>query len=95
MTLNFLWDGRAQPARGPKPTLSLERIADTGIAIADAEGLWERESSERTRSLFAGATDVPARLAALVEELETSTKSRRDAPTVRGSVRPTTCKPCG
>ena len=63
-------------------------------------------SQERTRWLLAigqhlkteydaGATDVPARLAALVEELETSTKSRRDAPTVRGSVRPTTCKPCG
>ena len=39
MTLNFLWEGRAQPARGPKPTLNLERIADTGIAIADADGL--------------------------------------------------------
>ncbi|WP_320068552.1 TetR/AcrR family transcriptional regulator [Micromonospora sp. RTGN7] len=39
MTIDFLWNGRARPTRGPKPTLSLERIADAGIAIADAEGL--------------------------------------------------------
>jgi AcrR family transcriptional regulator len=37
--MDFLWEGRAQPSRGPKGTLSLERIADAGIAIADAEGL--------------------------------------------------------
>ncbi|HEY2674344.1 MAG TPA: TetR/AcrR family transcriptional regulator [Rugosimonospora sp.] len=37
--MDFLWEGRAQPTRGPKPTLSIERIADTGIAVADAEGL--------------------------------------------------------
>jgi AcrR family transcriptional regulator len=35
----FLWGPRAQPARGPKPALTLERIADTAVAIADAEGL--------------------------------------------------------
>ncbi|GAA2640872.1 TetR/AcrR family transcriptional regulator [Dactylosporangium fulvum] len=39
MRLDFLWDGRAQPTRGPKPALSLKHIADAGIAIADAEGL--------------------------------------------------------
>jgi AcrR family transcriptional regulator len=39
VTMDFLWDGRAQPTRGPKPTLSLGRIADAGTAIADAEGL--------------------------------------------------------
>jgi AcrR family transcriptional regulator len=39
VTFDFLWEGRAQPTRGPKPTLSLERIADTAIAIADVEGL--------------------------------------------------------
>lgn len=37
--MDYLWEGRAQPTRGPKRTLSLERIADTGIAVADAEGL--------------------------------------------------------
>src|SRR5215218_3749291 len=39
MTVEFLWGARAQPTRGPKPTLSLDRITDTAIAIADAEGL--------------------------------------------------------
>jgi AcrR family transcriptional regulator len=39
VTFDVLWDGRTPPTRGPKPTLSLERIADAGIAIADTEGL--------------------------------------------------------
>ncbi|GAB3848372.1 TetR/AcrR family transcriptional regulator [Dactylosporangium cerinum] len=39
MPSDFLWGGRAQPTRGPKPTLTPEHIADAGIAIADAEGL--------------------------------------------------------
>jgi AcrR family transcriptional regulator len=39
MSADFLWGGRAQPTRGPKPALSLDAIADAGIAIADAEGL--------------------------------------------------------
>jgi AcrR family transcriptional regulator len=39
MTSEFLWRIRAQPARGPKPALSLERITDTAIEIGDAEGL--------------------------------------------------------
>ena len=39
MTADFLWQERAKPTRGPKPALTLERIADAAIAIADAEGL--------------------------------------------------------
>ncbi|MEV4638811.1 TetR/AcrR family transcriptional regulator [Actinoplanes sp. NPDC049548] len=39
MTVEFLWGGRARPTRGPKPALTLEGIADAGIAVADAEGL--------------------------------------------------------
>jgi AcrR family transcriptional regulator len=35
----MLWERRAHSTRGRKPTLSLEAIARTGIAIADAEGL--------------------------------------------------------
>jgi AcrR family transcriptional regulator len=35
----FLWEERPKPARGPKPALTLEQIADAAIAIADAEGL--------------------------------------------------------
>jgi AcrR family transcriptional regulator len=35
----LLWEQPASPKRGPKPTLSLEVIARTGIEIADLDGL--------------------------------------------------------
>ncbi|MQS17786.1 TetR/AcrR family transcriptional regulator [Streptomyces kaniharaensis] len=38
-TVRLLWGPPAKPTRGPKPALSLERIAAAGIEIADAEGL--------------------------------------------------------
>ncbi len=38
-TLDLLWAGQPQPARGPKPALSLDRIVRTAIDIADADGL--------------------------------------------------------
>lgn len=37
--VELLWGTAAGPSRGPRPTLSLERIAETGVRIADAEGL--------------------------------------------------------
>src|SRR3954471_954107 len=39
MTADFFWAPRPSPTRGPRPTLTLDRIADAAIAIADAEGL--------------------------------------------------------
>src|SRR5690349_18016327 len=39
MTADFFWAPRPRPTRGPKPALTLDRIADAAIAIADAEGL--------------------------------------------------------
>ncbi|MFI9363825.1 TetR/AcrR family transcriptional regulator [Kitasatospora sp. NPDC053057] len=38
-TVRLLWERPARPTRGPKPALSLERIADAGVEVADAEGL--------------------------------------------------------
>ncbi|MGK5629763.1 TetR/AcrR family transcriptional regulator [Streptomyces sp. URMC 123] len=35
----MLWGPRPKPSRGPKPALSLDRIARAGVEIADAEGL--------------------------------------------------------
>lgn len=50
--LDLLWGDRRQPTRGPKPALSLDRIVDTAVAIADAEGLaavsMERVATELT-----------------------------------------------
>jgi AcrR family transcriptional regulator len=39
MTVEFLWHGRSRPTRGPKPALTLDRITDAAITVADAEGL--------------------------------------------------------
>ncbi|MFJ8622429.1 TetR/AcrR family transcriptional regulator [Kitasatospora sp. NPDC093550] len=38
-TVRLLWGPPAKPSRGPKPALSLERIAAAGVEVADAEGL--------------------------------------------------------
>ncbi|MEU4296848.1 TetR/AcrR family transcriptional regulator [Kitasatospora aureofaciens] len=38
-TVRLLWDRPTRPTRGPKPALSLERIAAAGVEVADAEGL--------------------------------------------------------
>jgi AcrR family transcriptional regulator len=37
--VDLLWGDRKRPSRGPKPALSVERIAQTAIGIADNEGL--------------------------------------------------------
>ena len=38
-TVELLWGLREPPSRGPKPTLSIGRIAQAAIDIADADGL--------------------------------------------------------
>ena len=38
-TLDLLWGTGQRPRRGPKPSLSLERIVTEAISLADAEGL--------------------------------------------------------
>ncbi|MGH9242962.1 MAG: TetR/AcrR family transcriptional regulator [Acidimicrobiales bacterium] len=38
-TIELLWGLRPTPNRGPKPTLSLDRIAQVAVDIADADGL--------------------------------------------------------
>ncbi|MFF1870155.1 TetR/AcrR family transcriptional regulator C-terminal domain-containing protein [Streptomyces sp. CB03911] len=37
--VRLLWGPHPKPSRGPKPALSLDRIARAGVEIADAEGL--------------------------------------------------------
>ncbi|MFF5205024.1 TetR/AcrR family transcriptional regulator [Streptosporangium sp. NPDC000396] len=37
--LALLWGTSREPTRGPKPTLTVERIARTAVEIADAEGI--------------------------------------------------------
>ncbi|OPG09885.1 TetR family transcriptional regulator [Streptomyces sp. GKU 895] len=38
-TLELLWDTGKRPSRGPKPRLTLDRIVETAVRVADAEGL--------------------------------------------------------
>src|ERR1700761_2345616 len=38
-TFELLWGEPPRPRRGPKPSLSLERIVAEAIALADADGL--------------------------------------------------------
>ncbi|GAA5092885.1 TetR/AcrR family transcriptional regulator [Nocardia iowensis] len=38
-TLALLWDSGPRPSRGPKPGLTLDRIAEAAIEVADSEGL--------------------------------------------------------
>ncbi|MFJ9034736.1 TetR/AcrR family transcriptional regulator [Streptomyces sp. NPDC102274] len=38
-TARLLWRPHPKPARGPRPTLGLDRIARAGIEIADSDGL--------------------------------------------------------
>jgi AcrR family transcriptional regulator len=38
-TIELLWEPRPQPTRGPKPALSIDRIAQAAIEVADADGL--------------------------------------------------------
>lgn len=38
-TLELLWDSGPRPSRGPKPGLTIDRIVEAGVRIADEEGL--------------------------------------------------------
>ncbi|MFD5558469.1 TetR/AcrR family transcriptional regulator [Streptomyces sp. NPDC127068] len=38
-TLELLWEPERRPSRGPKPSLTVDRIALTAIRVADEEGL--------------------------------------------------------
>ncbi|MGC0419474.1 TetR/AcrR family transcriptional regulator [Embleya sp. AB8] len=40
-TVRLLWEPQPKPARGPRPTLDLDRIARAGVQIADWDGLSE------------------------------------------------------
>jgi AcrR family transcriptional regulator len=38
-TLELLWDTGRRPSRGPKPALTLDRIVEAAVQLADSEGL--------------------------------------------------------
>lgn len=54
-TFELLWDTREPPSRGPKRSLSVERIVQAAIDIADAEGL-DAVSMRRVAEQFSVTT---------------------------------------
>lgn len=63
--MNLLWGRRAQPRRGPKPTLSPERVARAAVGVADTEGLaavsMQRVAAEFDVTAMALYRHVPGR----------------------------------
>jgi AcrR family transcriptional regulator len=54
----LLWEGAARGARGPKPGLTLDRIVEAAIAVADAEGIEAVSMRRVARELGAGTMSL-------------------------------------
>src|SRR5690554_3832467 len=54
----LLWQGRERPTRGPRPGLTLDRIVETAIAVADAEGLEALSMRRVARELGVGTMSL-------------------------------------
>jgi AcrR family transcriptional regulator len=57
-TLDLLWDTGKRPSRGPRPGLTLERIVETAVGIADREGLDALSMRRIATELGAGAMSL-------------------------------------
>src|SRR2546430_15912316 len=73
-TVELLWGLRERPTRGPKPALSIERIAAAAVAVADVEGMaavsMQRVASEldfTKMSLYRYVTGKDELIAAMIE----------------------------
>lgn len=54
----LLWEGTGPRTRGPKPGLTLERIVDSAVAVADAEGIDAVSMRRVARELGAGTMSL-------------------------------------
>jgi AcrR family transcriptional regulator len=83
-TIDLLWGVEGEPRRGPKPSLSIERIIQVAVTIADGEGLeavsMQRVARECGVSTMALYRYVPgkAELVALMLDLGLGTPPRLD-----------------
>ena len=57
-TVELLWGTRATATRGPKPGLTVDRIVNAAIAIADAEGIEALSMRRVAEELGAGAMSL-------------------------------------
>jgi len=54
----LLWRGRERPSRGPRPGLTLDRIVDVAIAVADRDGLEALSMRRVARELGVGTMSL-------------------------------------
>ena len=66
--LEAAWGRRREPSRGPRPELSLGRIVDAGVTLADARGL-DAVSISRVAAALGAATMALYRYVRTKEEL--------------------------
>ena len=57
-SLQLLWKGLPESEKGPKPKLTLEKIVQAGVALADAEGLEALSMRRLGRSLDVGTMSL-------------------------------------
>ncbi|MET9391508.1 TetR/AcrR family transcriptional regulator [Streptomyces sp. NPDC006624] len=83
-TLELLWDTGRRPSRGPKPTLTLDRIVEAAVGVADAEGLEGLSMRRVAAELGTGAMSlyryVPGKAELLDLMLDRVQRPRDDPP---------------
>src|SRR5688572_6354769 len=81
----LLWGGLERGSRGPKPGLTLEKIVDTAIRVADADGIdavsmrrLARELGVGTMSLYRYVPGKEELLALMLDRVSADTVLRPD-----------------
>lgn len=81
----LLWDGTTTRSRGPKPGLSLDRIVDKAVEVADADGIdavsmrrLARELGVGTMSLYRYVPGKEELLALMLDRVSADTVLRSD-----------------
>jgi AcrR family transcriptional regulator len=91
-SVELLWGLRAPPRRGPKPTLSIERIARAAIEIADADGFaavsMQRVASHLGFTKMALYRYVAGKAELLAIMIETAAGEPPDLESIPGGWRP-------
>ncbi|GCE51267.1 TetR family transcriptional regulator [Thermosporothrix hazakensis] len=91
-SIELLWGKRKSPSRGPVPNLSVERIVQTAIALADAEGLTALSMRRVAERLGVGVmslyTYVPGKAELLDVMLDTAIGEEKLPTSIEGTWRP-------
>ncbi|MQA07830.1 MAG: TetR family transcriptional regulator [Pseudonocardiaceae bacterium] len=87
-SMELLWGSRERPSRGPKPGLTLDRIVETAISVADTDGLDALSMRRVARELGVGTMSlyryVPGRAELLVLMLERVSDPSEDIDEAKG-----------